>query len=248
MKMKRKRELYEETRKKMSELMKSLWRSGKIKPHRPFPEEAKRKKSLASKRLWQNENYRDKIISAIKGKIPKNLSLLRSEEINKKRADALRRYYLLHPEAKKKKSEKMKGKRPKNLELLRTPEIYKKISEALKRYYILHPEARKRVSERVKGEKHPNWKGGKTKEYRASKEIQLWRKAILQRDNFTCQKCGQKGGKLVAHHIFNWVDFPELRFAIDNGITLCEGCHNLFHKKYGKRNNTRSQLEEFLNS
>jgi len=38
-----------------------------------------------------------------------------------------------------------------------------------------------------------------------------------------------------------------LRFAIDNGITLSEQSHKEFHKIYGKENNTKKQLKEFLN-
>jgi len=37
-----------------------------------------------------------------------------------------------------------------------------------------------------------------------------------------------------------------IRFAIDNGITLCKECHQSFHKKYGKKNNTKEQLEKIL--
>ena len=103
-------------------------------------------------------------------------------------------------------------------------------------------------------EKSHFWKGGKMKNYpelirlRKSGEYRLWRKAVFERDNFTCQKCGQKGGKLIAHHINNFADFPELRFNIDNGITFCKKCHKEFHKKYGKNNNTLGQLQEFFGS
>ena len=69
---------------------------------------------------------------------------------------------------------------------------------------------------------------------------------MFERDNFTCQKYDIRGGLLVAHHINNFSEFPELRFAIDNGITLSQKAHNDFHKIYGKINNTKEQLEEFL--
>lgn len=99
------------------------------------------------------------------------------------------------------------------------------------------------------GEKSSNWKGGITPEnrkLRASLEYKLWRKAIFERDNFTCQKYGTRGGELVAHHINNFSDFSELRFAIDNGITLSKKVHIEFHQKYGRKNNTKEQLKEFL--
>ena len=103
-----------------------------------------------------------------------------------------------------------------------------------------------------KGAESSGWKGGKMKEYpereriRKSIEYKLWRKAVFERDDFTCQKYGIKGSDLVAHHINNFAEYPELRFAIDNGITLSEKAHKEFHKKYGKRNNTKGQLKEFL--
>jgi len=99
------------------------------------------------------------------------------------------------------------------------------------------------------GKNNPMWKDGITPEIRKirnSPEMKLWRKSVFERDNFVCQKYRTSGGILRAHHINNFADFPELRLAIDNGITLSEKAHKEFHKIYGRRNNTQEQLEEFL--
>jgi len=80
----------------------------------------------------------------------------------------------------------------------------------------------------MKGETHWCWKGGITPinlKIRKSKEYKLWRLAVFERDNWTCRFCGQVGGKLNADHIKPFALFPELRFAIDNGRTLCLECH-----------------------
>jgi len=102
------------------------------------------------------------------------------------------------------------------------------------------------------GINNPNWRGGisnKCHRIRTSREYRLWREAVYARDAWTCQKCGDDtGGNLNAHHIKNFSEYPELRFAIDNGITFCEKCHIKFHKIYGTNNNTPEQLEEFLKS
>jgi hypothetical protein len=55
-----------------------------------------------------------------------------------------------------------------------------------------------------------------------------WRQGVYKRDKFQCQwpNCTIKNKQLNAHHIKNWANFPGLRFAIDNGITLCRLHHN----------------------
>jgi hypothetical protein len=100
-----------------------------------------------------------------------------------------------------------------------------------------------------RGEKNPSWKGGITpinKVIRHSLEHKSWHKTCMERDNYTCQKTGVRGESLVVHHINNFADFPELRFTIDNGITLSKQSHKEFHKKYGIKKNKKEQLEEFL--
>lgn len=86
---------------------------------------------------------------------------------------------------------------------------------------------------KISGENANNWQGGKTSEnqiIRHRKEIRLVRESAYKRDNYTCQECGARSreGKQVtlnAHHIKPFSLFPELRFALDNVVTLCVDCH-----------------------
>lgn len=67
--------------------------------------------------------------------------------------------------------------------------------------------------------------------YRNIAGYSKWRKSVYERDNYTCQMCGCEGKKLNAHHIKPWAEFPEFRFSVDNGVTLCEACHKSIHRK-----------------
>lgn len=87
------------------------------------------------------------------------------------------------------------------------------------------------------GEKSHFWKGGISKHYKIryySFEYRQWRKLIFERDNYTCQVCRKVGGYLTAHHIKSFAKYPELRFDINNGITLCEDCHKLTDNYMGR--------------
>jgi hypothetical protein len=94
--------------------------------------------------------------------------------------------------------------------------------------YIMPKEQKEKIRLSHLGEKSHLWKGGITPiniTLRSRAEYRLWRESVFQRDNWTCIWCGQRGGKLNADHIKPFALFPELRFAIDNGRTLCEECH-----------------------
>lgn len=80
----------------------------------------------------------------------------------------------------------------------------------------------------IQGEKHWNWQGGKTKingAIRMTLEYKEWRRSVFKRDSHTCQICFKRGGDLHADHIKPFAYFPELRFDINNGRTLCPPCH-----------------------
>lgn len=156
-------------------------------------------------------------------------------------------------------------------------DIKKKIeSTNIKRYGVKYPTKLKSVQEKIKktcqkkygvdyfvqtqrfyGEDNPRWKGGVKyhRQERSTNEYINWRKSIYCRDLYTCQKCGAKNKKgnkipviLNAHHIYNWNDFPDKRYDLNNGITLCRDCHNKFHSIYGKNNTTYEQMTKFLNN
>lgn len=101
--------------------------------------------------------------------------------------------------------------------------------------------------QRLMGKKGPlsiAWRGGKTDTeqlIRGSKEYKQWRLAVFRRDNFTCQGCGDRnergrGARVVlnADHIKPFAYFPELRFDLDNGRTLCLPCHKATDTYAGK--------------
>ena len=96
------------------------------------------------------------------------------------------------------------------------------------------------------GENHWNWKGGKSRDKRGTPENRQWISNVFTRDNWMCQTCGERSCKgnpvyLEAHHIKGWAKYPELRFNIDNGVTLCGDCHKLTINYKGKENGNISK-------
>ena len=80
------------------------------------------------------------------------------------------------------------------------------------------------------------WRGfteyKRCKHYRNTKYI-AWRKQIFKRDNYTCQNCEKTNTFLHPHHIKSYTKYPELRYIVANGKTLCVKCHKDYHFKKG---------------
>lgn len=92
------------------------------------------------------------------------------------------------------------------------------------------------------GENAPRFKDGeslKRDRARNSNKLRIWREAVFKRDNYTCQNCGSKE-YLNAHHIKEWAVNKELRFSVDNGVSLCEKCHGEIHgRDFSNRRNKK---------
>lgn len=121
------------------------------------------------------------------------------------------------------------------------------------RHYVMSDEWKQKISDSLKGEKSywyskklPPEQAKKLKSFkpgnipwnkglgtlssenekaRKTKQAKDWRKAVFERDDYTCQFCNERGGKLNADHIKRFADYPKLRFELANGRTLCEECH-----------------------
>jgi len=86
-----------------------------------------------------------------------------------------------------------------------------------------------------RGENHPFWKGGTSASHQrtwGTVEYSNWRTSVFERDNYTCVECGvhNKNGlgktvQLNADHIKPFAFYPDLRYEVSNGRTLCLSCH-----------------------
>lgn len=102
----------------------------------------------------------------------------------------------------------------------------------------LSAEARRKIGDGSRGAKSHFWKGGITPAHiiaRTSPEYKKWRDAVYARDGYLCVIGGKDhGNELQADHIKPFSLFPELRFVIENGRTLCVDCHKKTDTYAGK--------------
>jgi len=194
---------------------------GRFNIGKSFTEERNQKISKALKGRKLTEGWRRKLSEAAKGR----KRLPHTEETKQKMrlaqlGEKNHRYGKKLSEEHKRKIRKFMLGNKYSLDYKPSEETKKKVSKFMKGRYC--------------GKDNPNWKGGISPinvKLRNSDKGRDWRLEIFKRDNYTCQICNKRGTYLIAHHIKSFADYPELRFDINNGITLCEECHKEIHKK-----------------
>ena len=217
----------EETKQKIKESQKKYFETHdnhfKGKKH---TKESKKKISKKCKIYWSKEENKRY------GKNNPMYGRYWSDKQKQEQSERLKKWYETHDNP-------MKNKKHSEIEK-------NKISESMKKRWQ-DPKYRKKVISNLPirfGEDAPYWKGGITPELtklRNSDKYHLWRKQIFERDNYTCKLCDDnKGGNLNSHHIHKFSEYPNERFDINNGITLCENCHEL---TFGKE---EEWIETFL--
>lgn len=129
----------------------------------------------------------------------------------------------------------LKGKHP-------SDETRQKLSETSKKVWQ-DEDYKQRMRAQRKGkftkEKNPMWNPNKTDEERKYQRGYFhegyndWKQQVKEQANFTCDICGQRGGRLHAHHLNDYHTHKELATDINNGVCLCEHCHKEFHSWMG---------------
>lgn len=115
------------------------------------------------------------------------------------------------------------------------------------KHWKLSEETKEKIRQAMTGSNNYAWIEDRTKlktERQKSYDTQYkyWMLEVKGRDSWKCRLSNQDcKGRLEAHHILNWEDFPELRYDVRNGITLCH-----FHHPRGRAN--EAKLSPYLQS
>lgn len=95
----------------------------------------------------------------------------------------------------------------------------KRISDTLKEKYRKNPELTKKLANHK--ENHPNWKGGISYEPYSVDWTNTLKRAIRERDHYTCRVCIIQLDILYVHHI----DYNKKNCDPKNLVALCNSCH-----------------------
>ena len=104
-----------------------------------------------------------------------------------------------------------------------------------------------KISQKLMGNKnklgHCKAKLKKSEKKHLDSQYKEWMLAVKRRDNWKCKIADINcKGRLESHHILNWINYPELRYAINNGITLCHAHHPRGRKREAKLSPYLQQL------
>ena len=199
-------------------------------------DEEKPKKIAWNKGLTKETDERVRI------NVEKSLKTIRKQYQNGRTAwnkglKGYRKGYKHKEESKRKTSEKLKGrdcwwirgKTPskETRQKIREKLIGNKNSEGKIGYW------RGKKNPYTSGSNNHNWNGGKSHYRTIIKNLysyREWRKKVFERDNYTCQICGKRGGNLHAHHIEAFAKNKNKWFSLENGLTLCKEDHLGVHR------------------
>ena len=82
-----------------------------------------------------------------------------------------------------------------------------------------------------------------------TREDRIWRAQVIRRDS-RCVICGSMESR-NAHHLNSYSYFPNERYDVNNGVTLCgggaNGCHSIFHNSYKNSYREKCTLKDFVN-
>ena len=191
------------TKRKLSKIMKQQWENGTLKPsygHLDKPHSEATKKLLSEKAKQQWKEGRGRVRTGFE----------HSEETKKKMSEA---------HGKGEDSHNWKGGKPNCLDCEKMLSTYK-----MKRCQRCDGKARS-------GSNSPMWIADRSKLKKSEKKhldgrYRDWMLAVKNRDNWKCRMDNEQcEGHLASHHILDWVNYPELRYDINNGITLCHAHH-----------------------
>ncbi len=82
-------------------------------------------------------------------------------------------------------------------------------------------------------------------DWRRSREYRIWRVGVIRRDP-KCVICDSMERR-NAHHINSGSYFPDERYDINNGVTLCYKCHMNFHNNFKRSYREKCTEYDFEN-
>lgn len=79
--------------------------------------------------------------------------------------------------------------------------------------------------------KKPKYNQAKAKKRLKTKADKLWFEKCVKEN---CEVCGRRW-MIQVHHFYFKGTYGHLRYDIDNGVSLCKGCHFVLHNQDAKK-------------